>query len=143
MPKPRKQRSKFEFKPVKFSQPTAPINPSKDKHAPVQSNGPLPFIVSSIDKPFQDADTQTLIRRHVMRKHMAKSATVAVKISEQEIEAEAEENRGDFGKWRGTLDKNVLSTLEQITGMAEVQVENKMGEIGSPWGILGAGRVDP
>lgn len=78
-----------------------------------------------------------------MRKHMAKSATVAVKISEQEIEAEAEENRGDFGKWRGTLDKNVLSTLEQITGMAEVQVENKMGEIGSPWGILGAGRVDP
>jgi len=145
-------RPQFEFRIVSFGDgdgklPTAPLRPARD----------MPFIVSSAEQRFPDADTQTYIRKHVMNDHISKDKKHAenseirgvVPIVKKEPRARGSRERSDDASRTQGQDllpgrscegsNHALQSLEQ-------RYENILSQLEispSPHSILGAGRLDP
>jgi hypothetical protein len=147
----RAAKSQFEFKVVTFGD--GEEHPSS---FPLRlARGELlPFIVSSINNRFHDCNTQTYIRKHVMKNYAKKGNKVVLKANVKYLPLRNIEESRDFSSLRKTLNPEKLMKLGEITGVGvptldKVELDRRYvteynaEPNSSPGSILGAGRVDP
>lgn len=152
-----KEKQQFSFKIVSFGD-----GEEKQESIPRRPARELPFIVSNAQQRYQDANTKTYIRKHVMHDHvqrgktdLSNSATKKI-IPRLEIQNSRKGTRG-LSKGSHAHGDPKVQEIPPINTFVESYehelwddlVNGELGEVEddilspNPRSILGAGRVDP